>query len=514
MSKGIKMKQLLELLRLHCELKFSQRDIAKMINMSKTTVHNYIELFEASGLTWPLSEEYLDENKLMLKLNKKPKFKNNADNIDGSGSMDIDFREIHHELKSHKNVTLKLLWEDLKLSGQINYTYEYFTVRYKKWLGYQPSSMRQSHKGGEKVFVDYSGDKIPIYDVNDLSKVLYHAEIFVGVLGASNYIYLEATQSQKLSDFTMAHVRMFNHIGGVTELVIIDNLKSGVRTPNRYDPIITPAYYQMLSHYGTACMPARIYKPKDKASAENGVLIIQRWILARLRKLKFTNLADLNHELKKLMNIANNKKLQRYPYSRKELFDKVDKPCLKTLPRDSYIHREYKKVRVGNDYHIELHGHYYSVPYNLVKVEIDVWYSSNLVACYYNGKCVATHVRSFIEMDKTTNTDHMPINHQAYAKINVDELKKSAREVGVATELIVENIFSTSPHLAIACKRVNGFLKLVNKYGKNQLEEMCNYAINIGVYDYKNIQILLERKINPVVQHSNIRGSSYYSEVY
>jgi transposase len=292
MSKSIKMKQLLELLRLHFELKFSQRDVAKMIKISKTTVHNYIELFNDSGLSWPLSEEYLDENKLMAKLNKKPPIGKNGDDNDGNGnasSVNIDFTEIHHELKSHKHMTLKLLWEDLKLSGQISHSYEYFTVKYNKWLDRQPSSMRQSHKGGERVFVDYSGDKVPIYDANDLTKILYHAEIFVGVLGASNYIYLEATMSQKICDFTMSHVRMFNHFNGTPELIIIDNLKSGVKTPSRYDPVITPAYYQMLNHYGTACMPARVYKPKDKPKAENGVLIIQRWILARLRKFKFTN---------------------------------------------------------------------------------------------------------------------------------------------------------------------------------------------------------------------------------
>jgi transposase len=512
MSKGIKMKQLLELLRLHCELKFSQRDIAKMVNISKTTVHNYIELFEASGLIWPLPEEYLDENKLMAKLNRKPRFINNNGGGNGGGE-DIDFTEIHHELKAHKHVTLKLLWEDLKLSNQISHTYEYFTVKYKRWRNCQPSSMRQSHKGGERVFVDYSGDKIPVYDVNDLIKVIYYAEIFVGVLGASNYIYLEATQSQKVSDFTMSHTRMFNHFKGVPELVIIDNLKSGVKTPSRYDPVITPTYYQMLNHYNTACMPARVYKPKDKPKAENGVLIIQRWILARLRKFKFTSLLDLNQELQKLMHEANNKQLQRYPYSRSELFNKIDKPCLKELPKMPYSYKEYKKVRVGNDYHIELHGHYYSVPYNLVKSELDVWYTSNLVECYYNGKCVANHVRSFIQMDKTTNINHMPINHQSYAQVNLDELKESAREIGIATELILDNIFLTSPHNAIACKKANGFLRLVSKYGAKQLEEMCNYAINIGVYDYKNIQILLERKISPIVHHSNIRGSSYYSRV-
>ena len=506
MSKGIHMKQLMELFRLYFELGYSQRDIAKMIRISKTTVHNYIEAFTSSGLVWPLPQEYLERDKLLIKLNK------NGGKLNSGIGAEIDFIEVHHELKAHKNVTLKLLWEEMKLAGVVNYSYEYFTIKYNKWLGHQPSSMRQSHKGGEKVFVDYSGDKIAIYDSGDLSKILYYAEVFVGVLGASKYIYLEATQSQKISDWTMSHVRMFEHFGGVPELVVIDNLKSGVIRPDRYNPVITPAYYQMLNHYNISCMPSRVYTPKDKADAENGVLIIQRWVLARLRKSKFTSLYDLNLEFKKLMEIANNKKLQRYPYSRQELFVKLDQPCLKVLPQESYTHKDYKKVRVGNDYHIELCGHYYSVPYNLVKVELDVWYTANLVECYFNGKCVATHVRSFVQMGKTTNVNHMPINHQAYDKVNLEELKIEAQAIGIATELIVDNIFTSSPHKAIACKRASGFLKLAKTYGKQQLDDMCSYAINNGIYDYKNIQILLERKINPVVQHNNIRGAAYYSE--
>ena len=205
MSKGIHMKQLIELFRLYFELGYSQRDIAKMIRISKTTVHNYIEAFTSSGLVWPLPQEYLEHDKLLIKLNK------NGGKLNSGIGAEIDFIEVHHELKAHKNVTLKLLWEEMKLAGVVNYSYEYFTIKYNKWLGHQPSSMRQSHKGGEKVFVDYSGDKIAIYDSGDLSKILYYAEVFVGVLGASKYIYLEATQSQKTSDWTMSHVRMFEH---------------------------------------------------------------------------------------------------------------------------------------------------------------------------------------------------------------------------------------------------------------------------------------------------------------
>ena len=501
--RGIKMKQLLEILRLYFDKNLSERSISKLVNVAKTTVHTYVVLFKASGLSWPLLPEYLDEEVLSKRLNPEYGL------IKGTG---LDFREIHHELKSHKKVTLKLLWDEHKLKKEMPYSYAHFARVYRKWLDQQPSVMRQSHKGGEKVFVDYSGDKVALYDANgDISS---YAEIFVGVLGASSYIYLEATHSQKLSDWTMSHARMFEHFGGAPELTITDNLKSGVIKPHRYSPEITPAYYEMLSHYQTAAMPARVYTPKDKAKAENGVLIVQRWVIARLRKMKFTSLYDLNEYLKVLMTEVNNKKLQNYPYSRAELFVKLDKPGLIKLPLNKYCYRDYKKARVGNDYHINLHGHHYSVPYNLVKEELDIWYTANTVDCYYKGKCVAKHVRSYKELENTTMLEHMPVSHQKYAEMTPDKVRELALEIGMATSLIVDNILQESPHSAIGCRKSYGFLRLSKKYGNPILEETCIYAINIGVYDYKNIQMLLEQKfvpgMNKELHHSNIRGSSYY----
>ena len=274
------------------------------------------------------------------------------------------------------------------------------------------------------------------------------------------------------------------------------------------------AGYEMLSHYQTAAMPARVYTPKDKAKAENGVLIVQRWVIARLRKMKFTSLYDLNEYLKVLMTEVNNKKLQNYPYSRAELFVKLDKPGLIKLPLNKYCYRDYKKARVGNDYHINLHGHHYSVPYNLVKEELDIWYTANTVDCYYKGKCVAKHVRSYKELENTTMLEHMPVSHQKYAEMTPDKVRELALEIGMATSLIVDNILQESPHSAIGCRKSYGFLRLSKKYGNPILEETCIYAINIGVYDYKNIQMLLEQKfvpgMNKELHHSNIRGSSYY----
>src|ERR1700761_916636 len=354
--RGIKMKKLLEILRLHYECSLSGREIEKVVKISRKTISHYIKLFDKSDVPWPLPEEYQDEDKLSQRLDPDyiPKvFVNQY----------INFTKVHKELQKHKYLTLQLVWEEYKESKQIECCYSNFTYLYRKWLGNQPKYMRQVHKSAEKVFVDYSGMKVKIIDTD--TGLLRDAEIFVGVLGASNYIYIEATWTQNLSDWTMSHVRMFEAFGGSVRLVIPDNLLSGVQKANRYDPEITPAYFHMLAHYGVACMPARVYTPKDKAKAENGVLIIERWILARLRGETIYGLAALNNRLGALAVIANNKQFKLYPECRLELFNELDKPYLRPLPQERYVYREYKKVRVSGDYHIALDRHYYSVPYKL-----------------------------------------------------------------------------------------------------------------------------------------------------
>ena len=504
--RGISMKKLLEVLRLNFENKLSARQISQISSVSKSTVNNYIILFNKSGLVWPLEEQYLDEDVLSNKL--KPEYKAKISNSK------IDLIAIHNELKQHKKLTLQLLWEEYMARGEMPYSYGHLSLLYRKWQNKQPKYMRQRHKAGEKVFVDYSGDTVPIYD-EKTGQIKGNAQIFVAVMGASNYIYIDATASQKLCDWTMSHVRLFEHLGGVPELVVIDNLKSGVIKSNRYDPDITPAYNQMLSHYKTAAMPARVYTPKDKAKAENGVLIIQRWILMRLRKLRFTSLHDLNKALFKLMGLINNKKMKLYQCSRLELFNELDKPVLKQLPEHKYNYQDYKKARVSGGYHIELGKHYYSVPYTLVKEEVDVWYTVSKVEVYYKNKCVAKHARSNEIGSQTTVPEHMPIGHREFHEFDITKVRQKAKEIGIATELIVEQIISDSPHELICCRKGYGFIKLAKKYGNSNLENACNYAINIGIYNYKSIEILLKNKVIDINQstlyHSNIRGSGYYN---
>lgn len=505
--RGISMRKLLEILRLHFDNNLSLRQISRVTNVSKTTVGEYLNLFKDSELTWPLPETYLNEAELCKRLD--PSYLS-------SKPSSIDFVTINQELKSNKQVTLQLLWEELQQTKQLSCSYSNFTLLYRRWLDTQPNYMRQLHKGGEKVFVDYSGDKIRIIDTD--TGELRDVEIFVGVMGASNYIYLEGTWSQQLRDWVSSHVRMFEHFGGVPQLVIPDNLKSGVKKASRYDPDITPAYYQMLSHYNTAAMPTRVASPKDKAKVECGVLIIQRWILARLRKETIYGLIALNARLRELMEFANNKRLKKYPETRTELFTKLDKPNLMLLPQIRYTYKEYKKVRVGSDYHVELMGHYYSVPYNLVKHEVDIWYSNNIVECHYQNQCVAKHIQSNdTRGGHTTCIEHMPRDHKEYLSLTPDRMLQWASSIGIATHLIIEEILDKAPHAEIGCRRSHGFLNLSKKYGNAQLELACDYAITNGIYNYKHIeQIIKNNLMSPptvkaaIINHGNIRGARYY----
>lgn len=507
------MKKLLEILRLHYDCKLSNRKIERSVNISKKTIGKYLELFKLRGLPWPLPSEYEDEDKLSELL--KPYYACKSKQFNESNSC-LDLRLVHQELMKHKHLTLQLIWEELKQEEKMRYSYSNFTYLYRKWLGTQPVYMRQIHKSAEKVFVDYSGDKVKIIDTD--TGLLREVEIFVGVLGASKYIYVEATWSQKISDWTMSHVRMFENFGGSVQLAISDNLRSAVSRPDRYDPEITPAYYHMLAYYGCAAMPARIYRPKDKPDAEGGVLIVQRWILAKIRHERFMGLAALNIRLAELCKLANMKKFKLYPENRLELFNDLDKPYLRPLPVERYVYRDYAKVRVGVDYHITLNKHHYSVPYKLIGREIDVWYSASMVECYYKNECVAMHIKSNDPRGTTTKSEHMPRNHREYAALTVDKMMEWAAKIGISTSKIVEMIIKSTPHDEIGCKRSHGFLNLSKKYSELQLENACNYALLNGIRDYEYIEVLIKHEaakvkaipLSAIPLHENIRGSEEY----
>ncbi|MCP4967605.1 MAG: IS21 family transposase, partial [bacterium] len=379
------MRKTREILRLLWHLGFGVRKTARACKSSHATVVEYRIRAEEAGLGWAQVEK-MDEARLEQEL------------FPATASPPPrplpEWSEIHLELKK-PGVTLQLLWDEYKVAyPEDGYQYSRFCELYAQWRGRVDLSMRQQHKAGEKLFVDYCGQTVPITDPS--TGETHEAQIFVAVLGASNYTYAEATRSQKLPDWIGSHVRTFEFLGGVTEVVVPDNLKSGVDKPCRYEPDLNRTYQELATHYSTAVIPARVRKPKDKAKVEVGVQIVERWILACLRHRQFFSLSELNTAIQELLERLNDKPFRKLPGSRRSQFEALDRPALKPLPSASFEYADWDKGRVGPDYHLKVEDHFYSVPYQLVGLELDVRVTASAVECLHRGKRVACHVRSYV----------------------------------------------------------------------------------------------------------------------
>ena len=495
MSRGINMYQLKEILRLYYELNLSQRDIAKALGVSAGSVNNYIKKFTSSKHSWPVSDSVLDSI-----VKPEPAI--------------FDFSSVHTELKSHKHMTLQLIWEEYLQAGKTKLSYSHFVYMYRNWKKSQPSSMRLTHIAGEKVFVDYAGDTVAVIDSE--TGAIKHAQIFVGVLGASNYTYFEATWSQKLENWIGSHVRMFNHFGGVVSIIVPDNLKSGVIKADRYEPELNRVYAEFARHYGTAIVPARVAKPKDKSKVEGGVLIIERWVLMRLRKQQFIGLQQLNDELRILMHDVNNRKLQKQNGTRQSQFAEIDKPVLKSLPAIAYEFKQYKRSTVGPDYHVELNRHYYSVPFQYVRQVTDIWYNEHMVEIYLRGNLIAKHVRR-MNPGTSSSVEHMPDKHKKYVEWTEERCRIWSKTIGISTMQWVERALTTA-HSENARRSCLGLMSLAKKYGNQCLESACEYALNVGATHRKELILILEHNLElvqlndePQIIHENIRGGNYYA---
>jgi len=429
-----------------------------------------------------------------------------------------DWPLVHKEL-SRKGVTLFLLWEEYRAQHPNGYQYSWFCERYRYWSGKLDIVMRQDHRAGEKLFVDYAGHTIPI--INQHTGEVHDAQIFVAVLGASNYTYAEATRSQNLSDWIGSHQRTFAFMGGVPEIVVPDNLLSGITKAHRYEPDINPTYQDFASHYGVAVIPARVRRPQDKAKVEVGVQIVERWILAVLRNHTFFSLTELNHAIQKLLVRLNNRSFKKLPDCRKTLFDALDQPALKALPVTPYQYAEWKKVRVHIDYHVEISGHYYSVPHALIKKQLDARFTENTVECFYKNKRVASHVRSHRKGAHTTVREHMPESHKKYGDWSPDRLIQWAEKMGPSTAQTISNVLSSRRHPQQGYRSCLGILRLGKSYGESRLEAACGRALLLGTHRYKSIESILKNRLDdkPLVEqqelnlpedHDNIRGPSYY----
>jgi len=428
------MRKIEEVLRMKWCCGVSERHIAKTCHISRSTVADCIHRAQVAGLNWPLPD---DMNDTRLEALLYPP--------SAPSSLQRPMPEwatVHQEMKG-KGVTLCLLWQEYKAQHSDGFQYSRFSELYRIWRGKLTASMRQTHKAGEKMFVDYAGPTIPIVDMATGEE--HPAQVFVAVLGASSYTFSEATMTQGLPDWIGSHVRAFEYFGGVTEIVVPDNLKSGVTKPCRYDPDINPSYADLARHYGVAIIPARVRKPKDKAKVEGGVLLVERWIMATLRNRTFFSLTEANAAIKELLTKLNDRQFKKLTGCRRSQFEELDKPALKPLPATVYEYAEWKLARVGIDYHVEVGGHYYSVPYQLIKQQLDVRITRSTVECFHKGKRVAAHIRTD-GRGHTTITGHMPKAHQSYAQWTPERIIRWSRSIGEQTAVVANLIISRRHH--------------------------------------------------------------------
>ena len=506
------MRKVKEVLRLKFERGLANRQIARSCSLPHSTVANYLARAQAAGLRWPLAEE-LDEaaveNRLFRASSKPP----------SQGYPPPDFPYIHEELTRHKHVTLQLLWQEYKQAHPQGYQYSRFCKLYCRWRQKLDLVLRQEHRAGEKLFVDYAGQKVPV--VNPQTGVLSEASIFVAVLGASNYTFAEASWKEDLPSWITSHVRALKYLGGAPAIVVPDNPRVGVSRACRYEPDLNPTYQDFAAHYHIAVIPARPRKPRDKAKVEAAVLVVERWILAALRKRTFLSLAELNQAIAELLEVLNHRPFRKLPGSRADLFETLDRPALQPLPAEPYHFAEWKKARVNIDYHVEVDRHYYSVPYPLVQQRVEARFTATTVEIFHRGRRVASHIRSYQIGRHTSNPAHRPKSHQCHLDWTPSRLIRWGRTVGPSTAALVEKILKSRPHPEQGYRSCLGILRLAKGYGPERLEQAAARALKFQTYSYRSLKSILKTGLDrqawpepppsrPPLEHANIRGTDYF----
>jgi len=508
------MRKIKEVLRLKFEAKLSHERIAAATGLSKGTVTSFVQRATAKGLGWPLPEA-LDEAGLEALLFRQA--------APSEQYAQPDFGAIHQELK-RKGVTLQLLWEEHRAThGERAHRYSQFCVHYRTFQSRLARSMRQVHKAGEKLFIDYSGDTVAVID--GASGEILSAQIFVAVMGASKYAYAEASWTQSLPDWIASHIRTLEFLQASPSLLIPDNLKSAIKQACRYEPQATTTYQDMAQHYGAAILPARPFHPRDKPAAESGVLLVQRWILARLRNRQFFSLAELNRAIRELLGDLNHKPFKKLEGCRASAFESIDRPAMRTLPATRYEYAEWFKAKVGVDYHFEADQHYYSVPHALVGQYVMVRLTASVVEAFLKGQRIAAHVRSYARGKHTTLPEHMPKAHRRHMEWTPGRLLNWAQKIGVGTRAVVQWQFDHRPHPEQGYRSCLGLLNLSRAYGEARLEAACRRALTIGSPTRKRILAILKAKLDqhpelfpaadtaaPTAErtHANVRGPDYF----
>lgn len=504
------MKDTKEILRLGLQGKLSQRKISASVGVGKTTVQETLSRATEMGLTWEKASSLRSRQIVDLLFPASP---------EATSQASPDFAWVRKELH-RKGVTLQLVWLEYRESEPDGLSYSQFCHRFRLWERRTRLSMRQVHQAGEKAFVDFAGLTIPWIDME--TGEIHEAQLFIAVMGASSYTFATCVDSQKIPDWIQCHIRMLEFFGGVPELLVPDNLKSAVDKPCRYDPKLNSTYRELSEHYGCAVLPARVRKPKDKSKAEVGVQIAERWICARLRKMTFTSIHEINEAIRPLLERINQKVMKSYRASRHELFQSIDRPAMKALTPVRFEVCEWSKARVNIDYHIEVLGHYYSVPFQLIGRTVDVKITRQMICVVHEDLRVAAHARSFVLGKHTTIAEHMPPKHREHMKWTPERILSWAGKSGPATRSVCEAILNARPHPEQGFRAVLGIIRLAEKYSDARLEGACKYALNRLPLNYRTIKTILqnrkdlepttqcERRPTPRLVHENIRGQAYY----
>jgi transposase len=508
------MRRVREILRLYRDAGLSTREVAQRAGVAPSTMREMVRRFERSGLGWPLPPEMTDavlETRLYGPQGTKPGHRRLPE---------PDWAQVHRELK-RKHVTLQVLWEEYIAEHPGGYRYSRFCDLYRNWEGRLPVTMRQTHLAGDKLFVDYAGDTVPVV-VDRLTGKIRAAHIFVAVMGASSLSFACANWTETLADWVDAHGQALTYFGGAPRLLVPDNAKVAVIKACLYDPQVNRSYADMAQHYGTAVLPTRPRRPRDKAKVEACVGIVERWLLGRLRHRTFYSLADLNAAIADLIGRLNDERvLRQFGKTRRQMFEELDAPQLTPLPAEPYVHAEWRLRRVGLDYHVEVERHFYSVPYRHARKQVEARVTTRTVEIFLDGQRIAAHMRGSGNGRHTTVPDHMPSSHRRFADWTLEKLLDTAGRIGPMAQLLCEKILEERPHPEQGFRSCLGIVRLERRFGPARLEAAAMRALEIGARNYPSIKSILEKGLDgqPLrtrqstdepIAHGNIRGSQYY----
>lgn len=508
------MRKVREILKLTYDAGLPSREVARRVGVGSTGVRIMLQRFRASDLSWPLPDGVTDAA-LELKL-----YGVAATRRGQRDRTEPDWAAVNRELK-RKHVTLQILWDEYIEANPAGYSYSRYCFLYRAWEGRLPVTMRQTHLGGDRMFVDYAGDTIPVV-VDRLTGEIREAHLFVAVMGASSFSFAWPTWTETLPDWVDAHVRAFAFFGGGARLLVPDNAKVAVVRACLYEPQVNRTYSELAGHYGTAVLPARPYRPRDKAKVEACVGIVERWLLGRLRRRVWHGMDELRDAVAAMLIELNGRPMRRLGRSRQELFEELDRPHLKPLPAEPYVLAEWRRCKVGIDYHVEVSRHFYSVPYRHARAQVEVRVTVRTVEIFLKGERIASHIRGSGNGRHTTIGDHMPSSHRRYRDWPVERLRDEAGQLGRSVRMLCEVILSDRPHPEHGYRSCLGILRLARPYGASRVDAAALRTLELGARSYGVVKSILEKKLDgqPLhrprtagevgVDHPNIRGSKYY----